>query len=397
MCGLAGLARHPEAPEFQLAKDVFNRLLVEAESRGRQATGFAVRESKGKTRIHKVAEKASVVVSSDAYKALMTELKPNTTIVMGHTRNATHANGHRDEAAHPFREGKIVGAHNGIINNWLTLEKELGRKDIIVDSQVIFALLDKEKDPEVALQKLNGYFALTWIKDTELFMIRSDYAPTACAYVQSLRTMFWHSEMHKLRNVLKEAGLEKDCAIWENKTEVLYRYDPICFTESSAAGTRREIKLPQTESRKYFQRWGGVTSGATQAAPALSRKSYQDWWEGDGWDEPDTLPAKVHTPRKKLGQESLSDLKDRIDSLEGLFRSMAKAFKKIASDSQRHEVEVEFIMNVLDEHGFLGGEPEEEFPETCAICDRPENDEQGKLVDYHGEQKVHEQCVFANC
>lgn len=159
MCGLAGYVRHPQAREQGLANEVFSHLLLAAMSRGRQATGMSV-TCQGATKIMKSAIPAHQFVANENYLKALAELDPLTTILMGHTRNATLPNGHVDEAAHPFRYGKIVGAHNGIILNYDSIGKELGMK-FDVDSQAAFALLDRMKKAPEALAKLEGYFALT--------------------------------------------------------------------------------------------------------------------------------------------------------------------------------------------------------------------------------------------
>ena len=112
-------------------------------------------------------------------------------IGVAHTRWATHG-GVTKENAHPHLscKQKIVLVHNGIIENYRQLFKELSDNHEIkseTDSEVIAHLIEeeynKEKDPLKTLQnvskKLNGSFALVVIfsdKKDEIYGVRK-YAP----------------------------------------------------------------------------------------------------------------------------------------------------------------------------------------------------------------------------
>ena len=112
-------------------------------------------------------------------------------IGVAHTRWATHG-GVTKENAHPHLscKQKIVLVHNGIIENYRQLFKELSDNHEIkseTDSEVIVHLIEeeynKEKDPLRTLQnvskKLNGSFALVVIfsdKKDEIYGVRK-YAP----------------------------------------------------------------------------------------------------------------------------------------------------------------------------------------------------------------------------
>ena len=109
-------------------------------------------------------------------------LKPiNGTYGIGHTRWATH--GHpTEENAHPHRDctGRLVVAHNGIVENYLALKKELieeGHKfKTETDTEVIAHLVEKyffqtgvvhppvlEEALRKTVKELNGVFALAVI------------------------------------------------------------------------------------------------------------------------------------------------------------------------------------------------------------------------------------------
>src|SRR4030067_1367133 len=69
------------------------------------------------------------------------------TIVIGHTRWATHGRP-SEENAHPHRVGNIVVVHNGIIENYTQLKKELISEGCHfsseTDTEVIAHLIDRQ-------------------------------------------------------------------------------------------------------------------------------------------------------------------------------------------------------------------------------------------------------------
>ncbi len=94
---------------------------------------------------------------------------------IGHTRWATHGRP-TEENAHPHRDctGKLVVVHNGIIENYLELKKELqGEGHVFVtetDTEIVAHLVERETKKDGlenavrrALTRLRGHFALVMI------------------------------------------------------------------------------------------------------------------------------------------------------------------------------------------------------------------------------------------
>ena len=100
------------------------------------------------------------------------------TLGIGHTRWATHGKANSTNA-HPHRMGKFTVVHNGIIENYNVLRKELEKKGYVfkseTDTEVICTLLDyiykNDKDVLSCINKLNniliGSYALGIICDDD--------------------------------------------------------------------------------------------------------------------------------------------------------------------------------------------------------------------------------------
>ena len=178
MCGITGYIGEKEAAPVLL------QALKRMEYRGYDSAGIST--------IHKdnVTIKKDIG-RIDAINEKIELGKAKGKIGVAHTRWATHG-GVTKENAHPHLscKQKIVVVHNGIIENYRQLFKELSDNHEIkseTDSEVISHLIEeeynKEKDPLKTLQnvskKLNGSFALVVIfsdKKDEIYGVRK-YAP----------------------------------------------------------------------------------------------------------------------------------------------------------------------------------------------------------------------------
>jgi len=149
MCGLAGvlLAERPRTQsELDAVADIFTRLLVGSEHRGRHATGVAVVDARGNYSVSKAPIPASEFVRGQSYRAVLDRLDSDTTCLMGHTRWPTRGS-HLDNANnHPLvGEGQspCVITHNGHIQNASVLFKamDLPRR-AQVDSEILLRLAE---------------------------------------------------------------------------------------------------------------------------------------------------------------------------------------------------------------------------------------------------------------
>ena len=385
MCGLTGFAAHPEHGGTAYAKLLLADLLLSIQKRGKQATGIAATGGKDGF-IYKIALPANVVVQSHSFATALDRIKEQT-VVLGHTRNAFvsdgEANSHLDACAHPFHIGKVVGAHNGVIYNWREIMRELApHKPWLVDSQAIFALLNEKVKPETALEELVGYFALSWVKNRKLFLARSEAAPLSAAYVPSIRTLFWHSELPVLEQVFKESGLkEGEYEKWGLRQGVIYSYDPRKFTETGTGVERCEVEFKKATGRRHL---GDVPAGVGLSRAGSGKKGngsdsrdrrYYDWGDDDdsgyrGYDptgisrrwqssanvglsnERESREPLPEARRLGRGQLTLQQMRDEMAALRARVKELERA-----QDSLIQLLQTEGVLGDLpDDFPYLGGD-----------------------------------------
>jgi len=166
MCGIVGYVG--EKPLLPVLMEGLRRL----EYRGYDSAGVAVVRD-GQMHIRRSAGKLSNLDDVLAKDPIAGEFG------IGHTRWATHGRP-TEENAHPHRDcrGRIVVVHNGIIENYLELKKELaaeGHRFVTeTDTEIVAHLVEKESRGDGleaavrrALKRLRGLFALVMISADE--------------------------------------------------------------------------------------------------------------------------------------------------------------------------------------------------------------------------------------
>jgi glutamine---fructose-6-phosphate transaminase (isomerizing) len=166
MCGIVGYIGTREA--VPLIVDGLRRL----EYRGYDSAGVAVLSDQNCLEIRRASGKLRNL--EDAIKA-----KPLAgSYGIGHTRWATHGRP-TEENAHPHRDckGEIVVVHNGIVENYLALRKQLTAEGHAfkteTDTEVIAHLIEKylngslEHAVREAIKQITGVFALSVISSSD--------------------------------------------------------------------------------------------------------------------------------------------------------------------------------------------------------------------------------------
>jgi glucosamine--fructose-6-phosphate aminotransferase (isomerizing) len=166
MCGIVGYIGTREA--VPLIVDGLRRL----EYRGYDSAGVAVLSDQNCLEIRRASGKLRNL--EDAIRA-----KPlSGSYGIGHTRWATHGRP-TEENAHPHRDckGEIVVVHNGIVENYLVLRKELTAEGHTfkteTDTEVIAHLIEKHLNGNLehavreAIKRITGVFALSVISSSD--------------------------------------------------------------------------------------------------------------------------------------------------------------------------------------------------------------------------------------
>ncbi|MFN3511744.1 MAG: glutamine--fructose-6-phosphate transaminase (isomerizing) [Phenylobacterium sp.] len=165
MCGIIGIVGKTQVQDrlLESLKRLEYRGYDSAGVAGYDGAGVARRRAQGKIRA------LEEVLSADPLRG---------TVGIGHTRWATHG-APSERNAHPHRAGRVTLVHNGIIENFAELKKELqaqGRTfESDTDTEVIAQLMDSElakgADPLAALKatldRLTGAYALAVLIEGE--------------------------------------------------------------------------------------------------------------------------------------------------------------------------------------------------------------------------------------
>jgi glucosamine--fructose-6-phosphate aminotransferase (isomerizing) len=160
MCGIVGYIGNNECSDILLSG------LKNLEYRGYDSAGIAIGTDDGDVRMCRVEGKLDKLY--EAYHA-----DPfDGTVGLGHTRWATHGRPSKTNA-HPHRAGRVILAHNGIIENYGEIKSRLidkGRSfDSQTDTEVLAHLIDQELAngaPDLhaatrqALEQVEGSYAL---------------------------------------------------------------------------------------------------------------------------------------------------------------------------------------------------------------------------------------------
>lgn len=349
MCGIAGFARHPQGAGWGKATKALTRMVEGVDHRGGHATGFACAGGASEF-VWKIAMPMNELVKSKRWHAELGRVDSDTSILLAHTRYATLPNGHKDESAHPFRQGATVGAHNGIIRNWQQLQREYPQEDTkgwTVDSEAAIYLLDRMADPCAAIRRLEGAYALTWVKDGMLHFVRNTN-PICCAYIPQMRALFWASTEGALFAALKYAGIAFDRAnCWLPQPHVVYSFDVAKFDAEGAHPQRANVRIALD------------TSTTVQGDVFTTGESYAQWharkhpeWEGPGQAVASRRGAARKAERAKKSA-SLADLineqQNAIDRLEKIVATQGEILRNIISRCDTLEANSVYALDCLQD------------------------------------------------
>ena len=175
MCGIAGYSLSPESPARRTL--AAQALLAGIAERGADAVGYAARGGQGTIEVTKLRGGASALLDEIALPATAEQ-------ALIHVRDYTKGHPEIEANNHPIRHGTVVGIHNGIIENDDELFARYGldraERDMTVDSEAIFALMELRQHAPRALGELRGAMAAAWLDEREpatLFLARGVARP----------------------------------------------------------------------------------------------------------------------------------------------------------------------------------------------------------------------------
>lgn len=224
MCGIVGVAM----PGYltPVMKDFFQSLLLHDVVRGHHATGVAAIDTLDRSVVVQKKAIASPLFLEDkeAMDALFAP-KHNFNVMIGHNRWATVGDKTKDENAHPFQHGHIVGVHNGSLRQQSLLDDH---KNFAVDSDNLFYHMSKNGLDET-IKKTNGAYCLVWFntEDNTLNFIRNSERPLAIAKLTN-GAYVWASEIGMLRWLIgRNKTLRVATYMDENKQEQQHLFQMI--------------------------------------------------------------------------------------------------------------------------------------------------------------------------
>ncbi len=164
MCGIVGYTGHKQA--YPILIDGLRKL----EYRGYDSAGVALHTGK---RVAVYKKQGKVAALEEFAAGMPTEA----TVGIGHTRWATHGEP-SDRNAHPHisNSGKLAMIHNGIIENYAQLKRELENKDYTfksdTDSEVLLNFIEEiqshndcslEEAVRIALKRVTGAYVILFV------------------------------------------------------------------------------------------------------------------------------------------------------------------------------------------------------------------------------------------
>ena len=258
MCGIFGFAKtsgHQTENQLEMLKDVLTELADESSIRGTDSTGVSIIQPNSR-RTYKTLLDSSTLVGTGDWTELLDSINVDTTIAIGHVRLATHGIV-KTRNAHPFHVGDVIGAHNGIIHNYNKVAKSLG-KEVEVDSQVIFASLNRNKMKN-AFEDIDGDFAITWIKESnrKIHLARESGRPMHVAYWKKARVLLWASTKEILEKSMIQAGLR--LPVSKVQEDYIFTYDTDKFSNKPSVEQQEFYTMSQWNrynTTRYYGTYG---------------------------------------------------------------------------------------------------------------------------------------------
>lgn len=218
MCGIFGFIGRPT----KKTTSVLYLLASLNEDRGKDSTGLAISNGEEFSFYKNTGKATDFLKDPKTIQLLNTHKRSNFMNVIGHTRQAT-TGAVTKENAHPFRIGRFIIAHNGIISNFDELQEKY-KTNYLVDSQIIAYLLNLHEPIEVFEKLIGGWFVVPYFElenQTELNIAKHN-APLALAVLPDGSGMYYSSLKADLKRALQTAEIRT--GVGETNGSKLYKY-----------------------------------------------------------------------------------------------------------------------------------------------------------------------------
>jgi predicted glutamine amidotransferase len=200
MCGLVAMHSAERAGFTNTERDEFKQMLIINSLRGSHSTGIAGVDSRkaGEVSLIKATGSPYSLYAHANTDKFMNKIISEFDNVIGHGRFATKGKIIATNA-HPYEEGNIVLAHNGVINNYFSLRDHKRHDYIDVDSHLIAKLFDEE-GAENVLPSIEGAYVFIWYdKATQkLNIARNAARPLHVGLLKNRDTLVFASEQETL-------------------------------------------------------------------------------------------------------------------------------------------------------------------------------------------------------
>ena len=297
MCGIVGYVG------FQDASDLLVHCLEKLEYRGYDSAGVAIHDGKAL----KITKEKGRIASLKS----QLEKEPSPGFLgIAHTRWATHGAPNRINAhPHTNADSSIAVVHNGIIENYLVLKKQLtaeGKHFISdTDTEVVAHLADSLWDGDLmstmskVMKRLQGSFALALLHKScpDSFVVTRKDSPLVIGIGKD--EMFVASDITALLAHTRKMYLLED-----NEIALITR-NGVRFTDSELAPVEHTILTVNWD------------------AQAAEKSGYDHFMLKEMMEEPkvvrDTLRPRIAPDKRSVDLEGISLDKEKIKNIEKIF------------------------------------------------------------------------------